>query len=304
MVARRQEHRLSSVLRAASKSTSRTPTARTRAGPRTLRRIALERRISFVATDGSRIVYVRNGSSGRSAPKRAAGRQLSTRRRQRPAAILVARRLEDSFVRNWASHIAQVYVMDADGTNQVNLSTMVRPEPRALLVTGREEDHLPALERNRTMDPDGRNQTQSLSTPNNPFGMSNHPSGRPTGRRSLSRASRTSPHLRDETPTARTRCSSPPTGRTRPGARSRRSARWSETQPAAGLRRRVHLRRELTNNHAADGHGPDLTEVLPAGTTLILADPSRGSCSGVPRRDGEITCSFPDLARARASKSP
>ncbi|HEX8688036.1 MAG TPA: DPP IV N-terminal domain-containing protein, partial [Pyrinomonadaceae bacterium] len=246
--------------------------------------------------DGEKIVFVRNrqlwtiGRDGGTAVKLSTGSDEDEQPSWSPDGTKIA------FVRDYSSATAQIWVMDADGSNQRNLSNYEWGFSR--YPAWSPDGSRIAFQRWNdiwVMDADGSNQTQLTFAASGGYLK---PAWSPDGSRLVVTnginfegeifvmnadgsgitkiADGVHPTWQSLPPLTLTAADSP--GRVTPGAE-------------------LTYTLEVTNNHTLTAAGATLTDALDAGATFVLAETTRGSCATPAAGEtGTVTCSLGDLA--------
>ncbi|HEX8354508.1 MAG TPA: DPP IV N-terminal domain-containing protein, partial [Pyrinomonadaceae bacterium] len=244
--------------------------------------------------DGTKIVFVRNkqlwtiGKDGGTAVKLSTGSDEDEQPSWSPDGTKIA------FVRNYSSATAQVWVMDADGTNQRNLSNTEWPFNR--FPAWSPDGSKIAFQRWNdlwVMDADGSNQTQITFT-----GGCMKPSWSPDGTQiavtnGLNFEGEIFVMNADGSNITKIADGVHPTWQSLPPLALTVSDSPDPVVPGVELTYTLGV----TNNHTLTAAGATLTDALDAGTTFVSATASRGSCeTPAAGATGTVTCSLGDLA--------
>jgi TolB protein len=246
--------------------------------------------------DGQKIVFVRNrqlwtvGRDGGTAVKLSTGSDEDEQPSWSPDGQKIV------FVRNYSSATAQVWVMDADGTNQRNLSNYEwgfnrtpawSPDGGKIAFQRWNDIWL--------MDADGTNQTQITFAASGGYLK---PAWSPDGTQiavtnGLNFEGEIFVMNADGSNITKIADGVHPTWRSLPPLAL---AVGVSADPAVPGEELIYTF-DVANAHALTAAGATLTDVLDAGTTFVSAETSRGSCATpAAGATGTVTCSFGDLA--------
>jgi uncharacterized repeat protein (TIGR01451 family) len=249
--------------------------------------------------DGQKIVFVRNrqlwtvGRDGGTAVKLSTGSDEDEQPAWSPDGSKIV------FVRNYSSATAQVWVMDADGTNQRNLSNdewsfnrTPAWSPDGSRIAFHRFNHI------WVMDADGSNQTQVTFPVGTAGGGYDKPSWSPDGTQIAVNGQFYEPEIfvmnADGSNITKIANGSNPSWQSLP-ALALTTVHWPDpVVPGAELTYTL----TATNNHTLMATGATLTDTLDAGTTFVSATASKGSCVTPPAGEtGSLTCSLGDLVK-------
>ncbi len=246
--------------------------------------------------DGQKIVFVRNrqlwtvGRDGGTAVKLSAGSDEDEQPSWSPDGTKIV------FVRNYSSATAQVWVMDADGSNQRNLSNYEWGFSR--FPAWSPDGGKIAFQRWNdiwVMDADGSNQTQLTFAPSGGYMK---PTWSPDGSQiavtnGLNFEGEIFVMNADGSNITKIADGVHPTWQSLPALSLTASDSPDPVLPGAELTYTL----EVANNHALTAAGATLIDALDAGTTFVSAAASRGSCeTPAAGETGTVTCSLGDLA--------
>ncbi|HEX8456628.1 MAG TPA: DPP IV N-terminal domain-containing protein [Pyrinomonadaceae bacterium] len=246
--------------------------------------------------DGSKIVFVRNRQlwtidrDGGTAVKLSTGSDEDEQPSWSPDGSKIV------FVRNYSSATAQVWVMDADGSNQRNLSNYEwgfnrfpawSPDGSKIAFQRWNDIWL--------MDADGANQTQITFAASGGYLK---PAWSPDGTQlvvanDVNFAGDIFVMNADGSNITKIADGVHPTWQSLPALVLTAADSPDPVAPGAQLTYTL----EVTNNHTLTATGATLTDALDAGTTFVTATSSHGSCATPPAgASGTVTCSLGDLA--------